>query len=308
VFKFKNIKVLGKKIFVVPVCLIWGFLSILSSPDFARQLQLRAERFPNAAPNINMLPDFIPQLFYQFFARHWLILLLIIVGIYVLSAVIKSDASKKVAIIASSITFSWFFFFVFLFFSGKTYYEGGFWLVHYDIHYSLQTSLLLVVAMIFGQIYQFLQEKYPYSWQKIITVSLLALILTSFVPFCLNVKYYKFKTTEIRRAMYIYDKMTLFYWYKNKVAKVPYLFAFPDIWAFSQHHNPPFYRDTKYRDVFHECYMATVYKDAENSGYYYLEPQKAYEKFYEEGGILTEEEITKSDFSKLYDKSFVLNQ
>lgn len=56
-----------------------------------------------------------------------------------------------------------------------------------------------------------------------------------------------------------------------------------------------FYED----DDFHKCYMQTVYPNTESFGYKFTFPDEAYKLYYENGGVLSEDELSGKNFSKL---------
>lgn len=150
-----------------------------------------------------------------------------------------------------------------------------------------------------------------------------------------------------RRLMYQAEKMLLFYGYKNKEALLPVSvmenqIIYSAFWVgkprvdtneeISQLDNcvsnckkkdyldkieKITYRDSSYVP----CYIFSLYKNFNPENYVlynsdkevyfvdyrFVEDKRAFDAFHKYGGVFTEKEIERSDFQKLYDKNFVLN-
>lgn len=305
---FQKTKNFDKNFCLIPISFLTGLYFLVTSPDFARQISFRNARFPNGSAAIEMLPDFITALGQNLFLKHFLILFIIFAAISFLFFFVKTERAQKTAIFASAIAIGWIVFFSGTFVFGKTHYSGGFWVVHPDIQSSLQICLLYAVSLLFGEVFSYFAERFENKTEKITAAILLIVILSATIPFVSNVKNYRYKMTEIRKAMYLYDKMTLFYWYRGEKATVPFLFSFADIWAFADNQLISIYRRYETDDVFHKCYISSVYKEPKWQGYIYEKPEKAYKIFKENGGTFTLKELDETNFEKLYDKNFVLNK
>lgn len=281
---------------------IIGFLFLIFQPEFLYQLELKKQRFPDVTI-ISTLPlifVYVKEFFVQIICRHWLSLAVAAAAFSYLAVKNKKGYSKSL-VLALSLYVGLISFYFSLFFMGKTHYTGNFWLCHFDLQYIFETCMIVISAIPCGLAFRELIFKIRNNRKAKVGLAAVFLVVALFVGcnFYFVAKNYVEKTATVRKYMYVYDKMTLFWWKKEKTAVVPYLFDFGNVFSFMNGIDLPrkytFYED----DDFHKCYMQTVYPNTESFGYKFTFPDEAYKLYYENGGVLSEDELSGKIFSKL---------
>ena len=203
-----------------------------------------------------------------------------------------------------------------LIFCKETYYTGGFWLIHNHIRFIFSMLIMYPMLMFLSYFVKSLILKYNNSIEKKKIINNIAMItfISSIVFLCLllkvingnEFKYFHIKTKNLKIFNYKIEKIFRFYYLKNEVPYLPGYITDRDIYRFKKPKGEFCFID-EYNN-FLEAYYTNIYKDTNVYNMLYCVSDKAIEKFYENGGTFTEEELKNIKFSRLFDENFVLNK
>lgn len=203
-----------------------------------------------------------------------------------------------------------------LIFCKETYYTGGFWLVHHHIRFIFSMLIMCPMLMFLSYFVKSLILKYNNSIEKKKIINNIAMItfISSIVFLCLllkvingnEFKYFHMKTKNLKIFNYKIEKIFRFYYLKNEVPYLPGYIKDRDIYRFKKPKGEFCFID-EYNN-FLEAYYTNIYKDTNVYNMLYCVSDKAIEKFYENGGTFTKEELKNIKFSRLFDENFVLNK
>ena len=203
-----------------------------------------------------------------------------------------------------------------LIFCKETYYTGGFWLVHNHIRFIFSMLILYPLLMLLSYLIKSLILKCCNSLDKkkiINHITLIVMVLSvSFAGLLIETingneyrNFYK-KIENFKIFHYKLEKVFRFYYLKKEVPYLPGYINYRDIYRFKKPTGEFCFID-RYNN-FLQAYYANIYKDDNVYNLLYCVSDKAFEKFYENGGAFTEEELKNIKFSRLFDENFVLNK
>ncbi|MCR5261641.1 MAG: hypothetical protein K6C94_07355 [Candidatus Gastranaerophilales bacterium] len=296
------------KIYIPLIFVFLGFIMLISNEGFLLQLVIKHDRFPNVTV-LNTLPKiFIFLKEYLIFVvwKHILPLLTIFASVFYLLRHKKEESFKPVVFV-NAMTFGILAAYFLMFFAGQTHYDGDFWIVHNDLQFILHCCLLIIATVAVGLVADNIglfeeQNQSSKSVKVLLGLVLISVVINANSFAKLSDKYYE-KTSSIRQKMYLYDKMTLFYWNKGERAILPYDFDFSNILGYMAFdktiRNFSFDED----DEMHKCYMETNYPKVKYHGYLFTEPKTAFEEFKKNGGKISKQEMRDIKFQRLQDES-----
>ncbi len=203
-----------------------------------------------------------------------------------------------------------------LIFCKETYYTGGFWLVHNHIRFIFSMLILYPLLMLLSYLIKSLILKCCNSLDKkkiINHITLIVMVLSvSFAGLLIETingneyrNFYK-KIENFKVFHYKLEKVFRFYYLKKEVPYLPGYINYRDIYRFKKPTGEFCFID-RYNN-FLQAYYANIYKDDNVYNLLYCVSDKAFEKFYENGGTFTKEELKNIKFSRLFDEKFVLNK
>ena len=203
-----------------------------------------------------------------------------------------------------------------LVFCKETYYTGGFWLVHNHIRFIFSMLILYPLLMLLSYLIKSLILKCCNSLDKkkiINHITLIIMVLSvSFAGLLIETingneyrNFYK-KIENFKIFHYKLEKVFRFYYLKKEVPYLPGYINYRDIYRFKKPTGEFCFID-RYNN-FLQAYYANIYKDDNVYNLLYCVSDKAFEKFYENGGTFTKEELKNIKFSRLFDEKFVLNK
>lgn len=272
-----------------------GAFMLLSSKGFGEHF---SSKFNSGAFNvldcINNLPEFL-SFFYD--------KLICDFGIfYVLIILFLCLQYKKISdikfVFPLFILFSCLLFCFSLIILGKTSYRNNFWIDHPDIYTIIAPVIVLAVLISFCNT---IEASNKYIKKQICLV----LIITAFVfSFSLagKIRLIRWTMKCVKQYVYLLDKMTLFYSYKNEIP----IFPIPSP-QFSVFQNA---EEMYYEHTAKNYYYQTVYKLPEKiniSERIVMPYKKAAEKFELDGGSASEIKNRNIKFAKLENRNFVLS-
>ena len=284
------------------VMLFIGFLALITNTEFIHQLNIKQQRYSDVTliDNLPYIFIFIKEYINCVIIKHIIPIAVILFSAFILEKTNKTEYKKSINFTLSMFA-GYIVYFACLFFMGRTHYEGGFWLNHADLQFTLHTGLIIISVIL-------LKNVFCEIWQNknILIKILLVLILTISLTFSVKTfsdtsEKYIDKTEKIRTYMYIYDKMALFYWKKGEEAIVPFAFDFANIAAFLNDKNPPLTQPYRYNEEFHNCYIYSVYHVVPK-GYYFTYPQNAMNTYKKNGGVIKNKEANTTHFYRLRNK------
>ncbi|MBQ4078329.1 hypothetical protein IJD15_04030 [bacterium] len=271
-----------------------GFVSVAESRGIGRFIEnifLYKEFF------LELLKIYVIDIYYI-----WVIFIFLI--IFSISLIIKMGKSKNILKIIFPV-FMWMAIFIVLcslLLCGKTN-DGSFFLMHQNIEFYIRILLifpcLLLVGYFFGKM-----NKY--------NKNIVIIIFSMIIPFVLilnlikrEANFFQFEPMkEIKEIQYISEKIIRFYSLRNEIPYIPYEYTM----------------ESKYSVWFEndeeiECannsillaYFTKIYKNDFILQQGYCRSRNALEKYYENGGVFTEEELQNIKFSNLFNEDFVLN-
>lgn len=203
-----------------------------------------------------------------------------------------------------------------LIFCKETYYTGGFWLVHHHIRFIFSMLIMCPMLMSLSYFVKSLILKYNNHFDKkriinyfvLIFIILSIVLMTSLFKTINGNRFRDFynKTTNLRIFNYQLEKIFRFYYLKNEVPYLPGYINDRDIYRFKKPIGEFCFIDNY--NNFLQAYYSNIYKDTNVYNLLYCVSDKAIEKFYENGGTFTKEELKNIKFSRLFDENFVLNK
>ena len=337
-------KQLGKGIYIPLLFFVIGMVGYFSAPSFQYLLGVRApdgnNRFLEA---LRLLPKFIPQWIVTVFIEKSAILLVLsgIVGMWVImrhgvkeeSLVLSLDnkensgKSIRVVVFALALVVGAAFFNGALLMSGETYYVGQvFWTYHPDLQLLTRMIFFSAVLILAGYIFT-LQ-----SSQKEIKTKRVLLILTIFLA-CTQISFYKNEYKYImgqRTQWYQTEKIYRFYSLQGKEAILPASISkegtpfwhnqlgfelrlarksgYPGVGYVDANYPIVYYKDINYAESTTYPTGIPFPKPKEYVSYILTNSNIALQLFNDAGGEITEEELKKPVFDRLFDEDFVLNK
>ncbi|MBQ2644365.1 hypothetical protein IJG14_02170 [bacterium] len=308
----KKLKSIEKKYYIPFIFLLIGFIMLITNEGYLLQIDIKFSRYPKV--NLFTLPlifEFLKEYIYQIIYKHITPILIIFLNLIFLYCS-KKYSLRKQAFFVLFLFISILLFYFSLFFAGPTCYFGGFWLKHNDLQFILHLCLIIIAIIPIENVFKIIQEKVYQNniLFKLIKLIAICLIIISFIinVFCyIRISgEYKFKNEILRTNMYLYEKMTIFYWQKGKTAVIPYNFEFSNAKSFVVDDNVLYHnliREFEYKsdDIFHYGYMRTLYPTLKSKGCICTYPEKAFKQFRENGGIINEKELKDLKFTSLYD-------
>lgn len=293
--KLKNMEI---SLYVPFVFILLGFILLITNPSFLVQVQMKRERFPEIT-FFNTLPHFfvfLKEYYLKVMCKHALPIVVILMNMLTLFVFQKTEYKKFIYFIFSMFAGILIFFFL-LFFAGETHYEGGFWLKHNDLQFVLHLCLIIIAIIPLRIIFEEIKP------EKLVKKIVVAIISISFI---VNLIYYNFlsekyynKLKIIRTNMYLYEKMTFFYWQKGERAILPYDFYFNNMLALIAFNSLCYEYSFSDDDELNIVYMKTLYPDVKYHGYYFTDAKTAFEMFYKNGGKISKKEMNLLKFEEI---------
>ncbi len=307
-YKFK----LDKNFYLPIISLFLSIILFVTSKGFRN---VAIERGANDIHiSLNDLKEFL-NIFTQIYIKDEIILWIIFIILLTLSVYLtyKKQSIKKIIfplILQSSILISVFS----LILCGRTYYEEGkFWLIHPNIVVLYRIIIFYGILILYSYLCRYLayitKNKKALNISKIISTILLILAVGIFIPILDNKikQSYWYNDYSIlsktKKTNYISEKIFKFYYEQNKTPYLPIeLFTIPMpykeyfIWN----------RDCKEttanccsRSILTTEYFPKMYADKNTINYTYCFSENAIEKFYNDGGEFTDEEIRNIKFENI---------
>ena len=305
---------MSKSFILMFLVLSFAVFSFVSSSGFKEVSMSRG--LSNILITKDLLQNFINQYIQLYFLDeivYWILFIILFV-VNIVIAYKKQEIRKLVLPFLLQISILGTIFS--LIFCKETYYTGGFWLVHNHIRFIFLMLIMYPMLMFFSYFVKSLILKYNNHFYKkriinyfvLILVILSIVFMTSLYKTINNNKYRYFynKTTNLRIFNYQLEKIFRFYYLKNEVPYLPGYINDRDIYRFKKPTGEFCFIDNY--NNFLQAYYANIYKDTNVYNLIYCVSDKAIEKFYENGGTFTEEELKSIKFSRLFDENFVLNK
>ncbi len=184
---------------------------------------------------------------------------------------------------------------------------------------SLVLFRMLVISFIFLLFGACLREHTSEPKELKIVSVLFSIVLISFmvvqIPFVYTtMSIWKTAAKETKVTVYCVEKMYRFYSLLGKTALLPddALLKIFKIQSFvddkNVQQNEKITSRTFFKNTSFISYYKKFYKGAEIVPYKFIDAKKAIKIFYEEGGMLDKNDVSKVNFQKLYDNKFVLNR
>ena len=196
---------------------------------------------------------------------------------------------------------------------GKTL-DGEFFIIHCNILFLYKMLLLIPFGIMLSYVFQYIFKNSKYHS---LIISCLAAILFFYLSLSLlhntrliqDINSLQDYLLKRKQENYILEKLTRFYYLNNKTAIIPK----------ELYENPQLYKDTHYFDdidnmtncvyernqLTHVNYY-NIYKTIPDVLPYICVKDNAIDEFYNNGGYITEEELNKLDFNRLFDEQYVL--
>ncbi len=303
VFVLRKVYLKLDKYFYVPAAsLVLAVVLFTSSPGFKYVSDKRG--LGENSFDLNMVVDFFKEFFSRYIVEevtYWIVFLFIIfIALYFAKK--EQEIPKLVFpfLVLIGILFSIFS----LIFCGRTFYvNNDFWLIHAHIRF-LFDILLCIPLLIF---ISYISSK----------ISVLKTMFMFFVLFVISVIYFSFsiktvndfnlKAMDLKVKTYQTEKIFRFYYLKNELPYLPIYLHVRDIYRFELPKNEECLLSEK--NSFFSAYYPNIYKDNNiaNISVYCVGPD-AIEKFEQNGGAFSKEELADIKFSRLFDDNFVLNK
>ena len=240
---------------------------------------------------------------------YWILFFALMIGSFFYA--IRKNEIKK-AILPILLQFSIMTVMFSLYLCGKTGHNENFFLLHANVAFIYKMLLLYPLLMYTGYFLRNLSRQFN---KKVILTILIIINITGIFNYIKeNIKHitleYKYKrdmVINIKKETYKMEKILRFYYLKDMIPYIPtYMRSIPNQgYAFSYvniHDNPNCYNDQTTIS-----YFPRIYKDTKSKQLGYCYCDNAIEKFYDAGGVFTEEELNNIEFQRLLDKDFVLN-
>ena len=305
---------IGKSFFLMFLVLSLAVFSFVSSSGFKEVSMSRG--LSNILITKDLLQNFINQYIQLYFFDeivYWILFIVLFV-INVVIAYKKHEIKKLILPFLLQISILGTIFS--LVFCKETYYTGGFWLVHNHIRFIFSMLILYPLLMLLSYFIKSFILKCCNSLDKkkiINHITLIIMVLSvSFAGLLIETingneyrNFYK-KIENFKVFHYKLEKVFRFYYLKKEVPYLPGYINYRDIYRFKKPTGEFCFID-RYNN-FLQAYYANIYKDDNVYNLLYCVSDKAIEKFYENGGTFTEEELKSIKFSRLFDENFVLNK
>ena len=305
---------MSKSFILMFLVLSFAVFSFVSSSGFKEVSMSRG--LSNILITKDLLQNFINQYIQLYFLDeivYWILFIILFV-VNIVIAYKKQEIRKLVLPFLLQISILGTIFS--LIFCKETYYTGGFWLIHNHIRFIFSMLIMYPMLMFLSYFVKSLILKYNNSIEKKKIINNIAMItfISSIVFLCLllkvingnEFKYFHIKTKNLKIFNYKIEKIFRFYYLKNEVPYLPGYIKDRDIYRFKKPKGEFCFID-EYNN-FLEAYYTNIYKDTNVYNMLYCVSDKAIEKFYENGGTFTEEELKNIKFSRLFDENFVLNK
>ncbi len=191
-------------------------------------------------------------------------------------------------------------------------YGGSFWLDRPTVKYSFYMINITISTIIFGYITESINLKAKYINLLSLIILLSSFVMIPHLNYFKNIKEYDVSIVY-KKYSYIGEKMLRFYYLKNKT---PYLINF-DWTKYAIEDYPSLYSKTDFvmtpdlctkENLYTLTYYPKIYKDNKSIKLGLCYSDDALERFYKEGGQLTNNELKHIRFSRLLDDDFVLNR
>ena len=305
---------ISKSFILIFLVLSFAVFSFVSSSGFKEVAISRG--LSNIFITKDLLINFINQYIQLYFLdkiAYWIIFSVIFI-VNIITAYQRQEIKKVILplLLQISILVSVFS----LIFCKETYYTGGFWLVHNHIRFIFSMLILYPLLMLLSYFIKSFILKCCNSLDKkkiINHITLIIMVLSvSFAGLLIETingneyrNFYK-KIENFKVFHYKLEKVFRFYYLKKEVPYLPGYINYRDIYRFKKPTGEFCFID-RYNN-FLQAYYANIYKDDNVYNLLYCVSDKAFEKFYENGGAFTEEELKSIKFSRLFDENFVLNK
>ncbi len=219
--------------------------------------------------------------------------------------------NKRLLILADIVMSSILAFNIALYVMGSTQYFGGFWVRHPDMILLILIFTIIVLMFMIRILINLLEGLSDKNLKNNVLIFVFIFLLMQ------NLTYLKYNNDsytrialplkKMREAVYVRDKLMLFYTYKNQKVILPYYVYYINLWnIYNQVPYENYEKNARVEECYYEGYFNDVY-GLKKIEYGFDEDNIALKKFKEAGGSLTNDEIKASDFQKLLDKDFVLN-
>ena len=305
---------IGKIFILMFLVLSFAVFSFVSSSGFKEVSMARG--LSNIFITEDLLQNFINQyiqLYFLYEIVYWILFIILFV-INVVIAYKKHEIKKLILPFLLQISILGTIFS--LVFCKETYYTGGFWLIHNHIRFIFSMLIMYPMLMFLSYFLKSLVLKCCNSLDKkkiinhiTLIIMVFSLILTGLLIETINGDVYRnfYKKIEnFKVFQYKLEKVFRFYYLKQEVPYLPGYINYRDIYRFKKPTGEFCFIDNY--NNFLQAYYANIYKDANVYSMFYCVSDKAMEKFYENGGTFTEEELKSIKFSRLFDENFVLNK
>ncbi len=314
----------------IPWKISYAFKQVEATFEFFKGILFSIPEFLNTYLN-HIILHFVPV---------FLCIILLIIAVYFLTP--DKEKFKRLLFIISTIALSIFLFYFSLIIVGKTFYEQGkFWLNHQSVYNLYKITLLFLTLCLFSYLINLINNS---KKSKIIANISLILILSIMLindNKLIDTINYTFKeqpsiSKNNRQAIYLIDKLCIFYYLKDEPAKLPInsvlnmwtrilIFPFKDLIEiygdepsvekkyneFLEYTNQLIENRTVIKDsIYLNTYLKQVYGINYDKGYILMSDDDAMDEFKKEGGIINSKEIEKGNFQKLlkYSKNKVYEQ
>ena len=231
--------------------------------------------------------------------------------IYFFNFIFSKEKDKKFITFIAVFLFSLLFFFMGLYFLGETFtYENyfeyynfpRFWVLHPGVLYAFYMQIICISMFCIGRLI-----KSDKVLDNVIVLTLVIILLISFI-FIINNKG-SIAPKEIRKTLYILDKLSVFYFKHGKTAILPKKNAEFILPVYDNKMPKDLddatgkaYKNKVYKDYPYLQYIAKQYKVDVSSGMTFTTKKKAIKIYKKNGGTLTKEELEKLDFNKINEK------
>jgi hypothetical protein len=291
---------------------------LFTSSGFHTHVAIKIHNEPiNFIDKLAFIPEFLKLYYEKIILNYWIVYTTIII-LFILNFIknIKErNGLEKILYPLFPILGILIFNFL-LIFMGKTNYDGNFWLTHIDIHAAILPIFALSIVLSSFQFF----TRYFIQKRKICSIIIMFSIICLSFPFYQDVEKFQNIKENVRKFIYLKDKIRLFYEYKGEkpimplqISKFEIIFEtfnpeIIDIDNFSKQINDNAIDSVKIRVEEEEYYKSTYNKNVINhfDDIILKDYNEAIKKFKAEGGSYKEIKAGKYRFTDLEDKNFVL--
>ena len=284
--------------FFIPV-----FILFISSAFFLNSEGFRWIAEERGLNNINItfscFTEFTKLFIKYYFIKNWIYIVSFIALLCVGISINRNKHDYRGILLAAFMQISLFSVIFSLILCEKTLYElGKYWIEYDSVIFTYQVMSYISIVLLIGFVVRL--KKYSKTIRNIYFIILfLLLFISAFLIFNIN-KLQKIildEKKELRKINYICDKINHFYYLKNEIPVLPQerKLLFPNL--------------EKCLYILAE-YNKTVYNEKieDVSNYKVIFDDDAINKFNENGGIFSDEELVNMDFSQLWNDEFILNK